>query len=241
MKEYPILFSKPMVEAILAGRKTQTRRIVKPQPHSGIRKSVFVKSGFEDGHGREMKFPYGEIGEVLWVRETFYALGKWVKNGSSKSGKQKYKFIDMTLEMGRSYMYEANSEKPAFVTTKKDGLVQWYKRPSLFMPYVACRLKLEITGRRVEQLLSISEKDAKLEGVETCIATREKFGVRTAGMRLYRNYERTDNSLQDYPCNGFDNAQASFETLWESINGEESLSENPFVWVIEFKKLEVKP
>jgi hypothetical protein len=65
-------------------------------------------------------------------------------------------------------------------------------------------------------------------------------GARAAGMRLFRNYERSDNSLIDYPSNGFEDAKTSFETLWASINGAESWNENPWVWVIEFKRIEME-
>jgi len=71
MKEQPILFSSEMVKTILDGRKTQTRRVIKPQPNSGVRQSPFVKSGLEDGHGREIKCPYGQPGDLLWVKETW--------------------------------------------------------------------------------------------------------------------------------------------------------------------------
>lgn len=70
MKERPILFSGEMVRAILEGRKTQTRRVIKPQPDN-VRNSVFVKSGFETNHGYEIKCPYGQPGDRLWVRETW--------------------------------------------------------------------------------------------------------------------------------------------------------------------------
>jgi uncharacterized protein YhfF len=70
MKERPILFSGEMVRAILDGRKTQTRRVIKPQPES-VRKSVFFESGIETNHGYEIKSPYGQPGDPLWVREAF--------------------------------------------------------------------------------------------------------------------------------------------------------------------------
>lgn len=69
MKERPILFSGPMVRAILVGNKTQTRRVIKPQPNS-VRASALVSSGLEDGHGNELRCPYGKPGDHLWVRET---------------------------------------------------------------------------------------------------------------------------------------------------------------------------
>ncbi len=72
MKERPILFSGAMVRALLDGSKTQTRRVVKPQPHAGVRRSVFAASGLEDGHGRELRPRHGVPGDRLWVRETWH-------------------------------------------------------------------------------------------------------------------------------------------------------------------------
>ncbi len=70
MKYHPIIFIGPMVRAIQEGRKTQTRRIVKPQPGAGVRISVFAPSGLEDGHGRKIKLKYC-VGDRLWIRECF--------------------------------------------------------------------------------------------------------------------------------------------------------------------------
>jgi hypothetical protein len=71
MKERPILFNADMVRAVLDGRKMQTRRVMKVQPHAGVRNSPLVKSGNEDGHGKELVCPFGEVGDRLWVRETW--------------------------------------------------------------------------------------------------------------------------------------------------------------------------
>lgn len=204
MKFIPILFSTPMVQAILEGRKNQTRRVVKPQP------SITGVSAFNDGEHPQMKCPYGQPGDVLWVRETYYAYGRWVKNGLTKSGKQKYKFDDFTTLSGRSYKYE--DCKPAFVKTGKKNETGWYKRPSLFMPKEACRLFLQIKNIRVERLQDISEEDAKAEGVET--------------LGLYPGYDVS--------------AKGKFEGLWNYIHGntDENWNTNPFVWVIEFERIE---
>lgn len=136
MKQIPILFKTEMVQAILAGRKTQTRRLITPQPNGGVRESPFVKSGIEDIHGREIKSKWA-IGDQLWVRETF----GW--NPDYPEGIMPcYK-----ADPGHEY----------------DG-IKW--KPSLFMPREASRITLEITNVRVERLLSISEEDAIAEGIE---------------------------------------------------------------------------
>jgi hypothetical protein len=137
MKERPILFSAPMVRAILEGRKTQTRRIVKPQP-DGIRAKFhhfdFVgQAVFTDGS--YVQCPYGKPGDRLWVRESFSRSPLGV-------------------------LYRADFVKTARASRWGD---RW--RPSIHMPRVASRILLEITDVRVERLNEITEKDASAEGV----------------------------------------------------------------------------
>jgi hypothetical protein len=138
--ERPILFSTPMAQAILDGRKTQTRRIIKPQG-SAVCFDVAMKIDGSDKWPRNlddderylsyMKCPYGKIGDILWCRET------WQK-----------------IE-GDRFIYKA------------DSIIWGGKwKPSIFMPKAACRIKLEIINIRVEKLLDISEEEAKAEGVE---------------------------------------------------------------------------
>lgn len=165
MKERPILFSGPMVRAILEGRKTQTRRVVKDL--------VFTPDFIELGNGARAKYygneshfkrgasidfqPYGKIGDRLWVRET------WKHKGHS-------------FPIGHPYEYRATAESDG---TPTEG--PW--KPSIFMPRDACRIMLEITDVRVERLQDISEKDAISEGIESvgenwrCYATRSKNAV----------------------------------------------------------------
>jgi hypothetical protein len=154
VKERPILFSGPMVRAIVAGRKTQTRRVVKPQPplhinelHGGElakRAPYDIEDeeqrvygwGFQDDCDGYYKFPYGRIGDRLWVRENFFCV---------------------TGEPGPVVCnYQADYSGSEF-----KGL--W--RPSIYMPRWASRILLEITDVRVEQLQDISEADAMAEGV----------------------------------------------------------------------------
>lgn len=151
MKERPILFKTEMVKAILEGRKTQTRRVVKINIRREIEGnsptcfSVFDKSGLQYYNKKldepltaESFCPFGEVGEILWVKETWSPL---VVGGG--------KNFDLIS-------YKANGDIPS-----ADG---W--EPSLFMPKSACRLKLRITNIRCERLNDITEEDAKKEGVE---------------------------------------------------------------------------
>lgn len=216
MKERPILFSAPMVRALLAGTKTQTRRVCKPSPVADAR--------FAGGHYFPGKYkgaadlsvkapyvglacPYGPAGDRLWVRETFYAWGRWETRFSAKKGRDEWHFIDLTLECGKSYAYAADGLQPQPMGGRRDGGMapKWWKRPAIHMPRAASRLVLEITGVRVEQLQDISEADAQAEG----------SGL-ISGSYSHRGW---------------------FRELWGEINGPAAWDANPWVWVVEFRRL----
>lgn len=152
MKEHPILFNTEMVRALLDGRKTQTRRIVKPQPEYRENESVPGHYGtFFHGWNLDhsavtiediIKYcPYGQIGDRLWVRETW------------QSNEEKTKFI-----------YKADYAGNGGFVCGEDILLGW--RPSIFMPKKACRLFLEIVDIRVERVMDITEEDSLAEGVQ---------------------------------------------------------------------------
>jgi hypothetical protein len=135
MKERPILFSAPMVRALLDGSKTQTRRVVKPTPE------WIGQSGVLSYRGRvglpHALCPYGQPGDRLWVRETH-------------------------MDLGACYLYRADAsaeQERAIVAPRQP----W--RPAIHMPRAASRITLEITGVRVERLQDISEADALEEGI----------------------------------------------------------------------------
>lgn len=141
MKIKPILFSTPMVQSILDERKTQTRRIVKPQPdEDGISKHIHSKK-WHDTSARVYK-PIAQIGDIFWVRET-YALIPYEHS-------QKY----------HGYCYKADWVNSDLTCPTS----KW--KPSIFMPKEACRIFLKVTDVRVERLQDISEEDAISEGVE---------------------------------------------------------------------------
>lgn len=139
MKARPILFSGPMVRALLDGRKTQTRRIVKLTPKDGVADNRFV---FEDINGkfRFIDCPYGRPRDLLWVRET------WGETGSPMR-------VDYKADAG-----------PITETARMSAGLKW--KPSIHMPRYASRLTLRITAVRVERLQDISEEDAISEGIE---------------------------------------------------------------------------
>lgn len=206
-KEKPILFSTEMVRAILEGRKTMTRRIVKPQPIDNVEVDGNFFHGAQkgyvkvDGHPdwqRQFAHEFSpfKVGTILWVKETFENAinGEVVYKADGKPPKDK-----------AGYPYPP----------------KW--KPSLFMPRKAARIFLEVTDVRVERLYDVSEDDAIKEGS----FKRDDFGF-----DVYRDSE--DKYTQEM---GF-SFKNGFQSIWQTINGEESWNENPFVWVIEFKKLD---
>ena len=219
MKERPILFNAPMVRAILSNTKTQTRRIFKPDRmtwDANGRYTTHAMRGGELSTTGSGPFkpsswlhycPYGQPGDRLAVRETFYAWGHWTKRYSEKKRREEWHFVDETMGTGKAYRYEADEKLPR----RKRELheVGWWKRPAIFMPRAASRITLEITSVRVERLQDISEADAIAEGVR--------------------------NSLH-LPGGRF--ARENFEHLWWTIHGDGSWESNPWVWVIEFKRVE---
>jgi len=203
----PILFSGDMVRAILDGRKTQTRRIVKPQPASGIRVSPFVKSGLEDGHGREINSPY-QVGNYLYVRETWKCVRYDSMDGNLgyevefKDGERKYFEFDDNERFHEFGKY-------AF----KNG---W--QPSIFMPKEAARTFLVVTNVRVERLQEIKGYEAIAEGVDVA-------------------------DVPDHtPLHRFNEAKRRFVRLWDSIYAKRGYgwNKNPYLWVYEFKRVEVQ-
>jgi hypothetical protein len=122
-------------------------------------------------------------------------------------------------------MYETASKKPAIVETKKDGLIHWYKRPSIFMPKEACRIKLLIKNFRVERLQDIA-KDENIEDIAS-------EGVPKSPFLMYSN-DGEGGYLKDFNTEEF---KDEYIGIWESINGKGSWEKNPWVWVIEFSRI----
>jgi hypothetical protein len=221
MKTRPILFSAPMVRALLNGSKTQTRRVIKPQPevcppdypkkgHWWPSKAHQTMLHVEDEMQKWDNLaahacPYGQVGDQLWVRETFMSLANTGVEGRDKEGNR------------INYAYAAESSPGSYSDEcRKEYGLKW--KPSIHMPRAASRITLEITGIRVERLNDCSEQDAIAEG----ISKYEKGWL---------NYD----GIYPVPLSPID----SYQTLWESINGAGSWAANPWVWVVEFKV--VKP
>lgn len=211
MKEKQILFSAPMVRALQARTKTQTRRAFND------------KAGwhFFDGQGDMSLCPYGQPGDLLWVKETFYAFGRWETRFNAEKARDEWHFVDMTLASGKAYSYAADGGQPLPMAGKRAGGVtpKWWKRPAIFMPRAASRITLEITEVRVERLQDISAADCISEGIG--------FEVRFSG-----------HCLPDGSHFHTSDPRISYWSLWDSINGAGSVEANPWVWCVAFTRLE---
>jgi len=235
MKERPILFSAPMVQALLTGRKTQTRRIIKPQPdHSQYHefggklihesdhrmwcwKNVVVDNiwdfpGNDDRKELAAASPYGVPGDQLWVRETWTSA---YQNGCFGTAMR----ADNSFSQGK----RMHPKGPHFHAKELGEHVRW--RPSIFMPRWASRISLDFVEVRVQRLQEISEEDCIAEGVERWVVGD--------GWREY-GLSAKDEAVCGPPM---PTAKDSYRTLWESINGPGSWSANPFVWALTFKEV----
>ena len=211
MKERPILFSGPMVRAILEGRKTQTRRVVKPQPsqsHKVWHGAIDDQWAFTDhqqgekGNVLNARCPYGTAGDLLWVRETFWTPGE-IPNPPTDTG---------------DYVKTPNGW--AAVIYRADGNYEdgaW--KPSIFMPRWASRITLCITNVRVEQVQNISAADAIAEG-------------------LTPRPDWPEPQWADAEAGWWRDPVSAFRSLWDHINGKRyPWDSNPWVWVIEFERI----
>jgi hypothetical protein len=224
MKSRPILFSAPMVRALLNGSKTQTRRIVKPQPTEAMWDIARSNLGGDTykakpaahrlfGLGLEitrdgitgMGFvepnipcPYGQTGDQLWVRETWAADACWDKICPRDiPNTQRVWHVDVSFP-----------DRPAAIRGRL--------RPSIHMPRWASRITLEITGIRCERLRQITGSDAHAEGCP---------------------YPHPSTFPAEQIAHAHTNTTNWYKDLWESINGHGSWDANPWVWVVELKKV----
>lgn len=224
-KERPILFSAPMVRAILDGRKTQTRRVAKPVKHPDLG-NVYAPGVLvlerEPQHVIDRACPYGQPGDRLYVRET------WAQ--------------PTTLDPGPTF-YRA--DYPDNVLGKYENLppaeaITW--KPSIHMPRALSRILLEINGVRVERLNDCSEADAQAEGVEPVDSEREDpdhlICRWCGGTRLYDAISPSGGVLPDTDCAHCDTHVKRYQQLWDHINGADAWTANPWVWVVEFRRIE---
>lgn len=214
--ERPILFSAPMVRAIIAGRKTQTRRVARPQPPTWATRVPEHGSGYFDPQktlpsGVEqsctldamVRCPFGGPGDRLWVKETWTTL--------SEIGR-----------LGVCYEADGFEYRPDDTQTLEALPWDWWdssrRRSSLHLPRRLSRIVLEVTAVRVERLQDISEADAQAEGVEPAEVIEE----RPEWVDVPRSY------------------RGGFVSIWYDLHGTESWAANPWVWVVNFQLKEVK-
>lgn len=215
MKERGMIFNAEMVRAILDGRKTQTRRLLKQATGPSLSVDTVEDSPgvaelswlYGDGPGYEVHehiklvhCPFGKPGDRIWVRET------WAEAGAGAPDLQ---------------LYRANY--PEHVPSRYENVpsawdVRW--KPSIHMPRWASRILLEITDVSVERLNGISEANAEAEGIN---------------MEALADSQDCYDCIADHNMTGRPTAKGAFKYLWESIYGEENWQANPWVWVIEFK------
>jgi hypothetical protein len=173
--------------------------------------------------------PHGRPGHRIWVRETFYAYGRWETRFSSKKKRNEWHFIDMTLACDRAYQYAADNPDVPLATGRGGALPGWYTRPAIFMPRAACRILLDITGVRVERLNDCSAADARDEGL-------------ISYKHFWRDSEYPLPDIAFEPFKGspvrYSDPVAAYAALWESINGAGSWQANPWVWAVTFRRVE---
>lgn len=231
IKARPILFSGPMVLALLEGRKTQTRRIVKPQPYQNnspngrgmmewLFKNEVVWFDGSDTHALDVLCPYGRPGDLLYVREQHYRYGHWepVPGVKTKAGRMKWAFVQDSDE----HLFELPPGTPFRKGRhhKDPSTKAWHRRIARFMPRRMSRLTLRITDVKVERLQDISAADAACEGIYD------------AGMD---GYERWDCCVEECDC-GHIKPTTAFRHLWDSINADRaSWDSNPWVWAVSFE------
>lgn len=236
MKERPILFKGDMVRAILEGRKTQTRRVMKvPPPNddcgisqlvetTGDKKDLWKFSWFDKKTMERVssffKQPYGFIGDRLWVRETFLDGWPCVEETGEvdcfdEKGCEKPKHVWYRADDpkdGHHYISQLGAPIGVWLDDNgnfKDNL-PW--KPSIHMPRWASRITLEITNVKIERLNDISPDDIIAEG-----AWKPEWSVDEDFSQCYE----------------------AFQELWDSTTKDHKWGANPWVWVIEFKRIEV--
>ncbi len=241
MKERPILFNAEMVKAILSGRKTQTRRVMKRQPEpsktregdfwfscdkmqSMVHVSDFLPGNsvvMPDAHEIfSMCCPIGAVGDQLWVRETFSLLGN--EDGCPVDWNDNI----VTDKKDAARIYKASCwQKPnnygiwSVPDREMDFDGAW--TPSIHMPRWASRIQLKISNVGVQRLQDISSGDAVREGI----------------CQLPASGRYCINPGDQYFGGASHSAKEVYSWLWESIYGEGSWQANPWVWVIEFERV----
>lgn len=232
MKEHPLLMKGPLVRATLEGRKTQTRRPIKPQPRVSDRGCPSWGTGrgnrrlpgvpVQSCGGKlvsvpdllEGMGPLGQAGDRLWVRETWTAAMHDPKGPAD-------------------CLYRADDNRGV------EDLAEAKWTPSIHMPRWACRLVLPLVSVRVERVQDITEEDAIAEGVphNSDRPIDKSWCAACCGHGIVERFALGMVSVDD--CSECNSAKKLFRNIWISIYGQESWDANPWVWVAEWKEIEV--
>jgi hypothetical protein len=211
-----------MICAILAGQKTQTRRLMSER--------LYVEESREDGDfvinqsspdfGRAanawVRSPYGVPGDRLTVKEAAWMWCERQPNGTTKTGRPKWLYVPLR-EAPVTYAADAGKPSTSIVSPETGNEWGWRLKIGRFLPRWASRITLEVAEVRAERLQSITEADARAEGV-----TRKPMGIDMD----------TGAPLELEP------ARAAFAALWDSINGKRApWTENPWIWVVSFRRV----
>ena len=252
--EKPIIFSREMADAIIAGRKTQTRRIVTPQP---IDNTTVDGNFFEGNHKGYVKVD----GHPNWAKQFAYQFARW-QPGDILYVWENWKMVGWDFEESEVRIRYADGKEITFATADdSDEPYMWIVKqfekltakdiiapvgngddeeepleftgkkhpfsPSIHLPKWCSRIWLEVVSVRVERLHDISKEDAIAEGI-----LQDEIGFKDYDLKRAEGYGHPD---VDYPH--VQDPRHSYLSLWEKINGFESRNSNPWVWVIEFKVL----
>lgn len=220
----PIIFKEEMVRAVLEGRKTKTRRVMKPQPEAGLEFTPFAPFGVVNGKGNPLICRHGQPGDRLWVRET------WCEVDDTDFAGERWVDYRATPKYSASH--------PAAWENAPDDPEALKWRPSIHMPRWASRITLEITGVRVERLQDISEEDAIAEGA--------RHFPDLPGTSPYGQDDRWSMETPDSCDNCLGNARMAFANYFCKITGNapkglldsRPWDANPWVWVIEFRRVD---
>lgn len=226
MKEYPILFNTEMVKAILDGRKAQTRRPIKGQDivRQGISHPEWANGEGHAGNcwycheaeypeegSLDFKCPFGQIGDRLWVRETFRPFQPHQEEGVVRGYQYK-------ADNSFNYIPPLAEDEGCLINKIDDG--KW--KPSIHMPRAACRIILEITDIKIERVQDITNEDAQAEGI-----------------RFLKKCKYSQQDWWGIEPDNYDimmpNPKSSFVLLWNSIY--KNWGDNPWVWIVEFKRI----
>ena len=230
---HPILFSAPLVRAILRGEKTQTRRVVNPQPPEWY-SAEHVGTDSEHGSGiywhlgqeESVPCPYGKPGDVLLVREAF-RLPEDLDDKSPSEAIEEHWF---NAEFTR---YEADGScSLAYDGQSSDEIAEWGRlRPSIHMPYDLCRIRLRVEDVRVERLQEITEEEIRAEGWS---AMHDQLHD---SEKLTKEWCRMSRELN--PAANTATLRGGFATIWNWINADRGFpwEANPWVWVVEFSRI----